>query len=493
MARSASKKSSQVSASKSFAERHNLLSAGTQKIWRDVLGKVKAAKLETIRISFADQHGIFRGKTIMAADLEAAVKSGIAMVSTLLLKDTSHRTVFPVWQEDAGLGQGVLTGAGDFVMVPDPATFRILPWSPHSGWLQADIFLNTGEPVPFSPRHVLRRALDGLAAHNATFVSGLEVEFHVYKVEDPALQHSDAGMPHQPPRTSLVSPGYQYLTEDHYDQLEPVMDMIRRACEKLELPIRSMEVEFGASQCEITFHPAAGMAHADNMMLFRSAVKQLCRRAGFHASFMSRPRLENAMGSGWHLHQSLVDTKSGANLFMPAKSSDMLSPAGRHWVAGILEHAAPSCLLSTPTINGYKRYQPFQLAPDRIQWGRDNKGAMIRSLASPGDKASRIENRVGDPAANPYYYLASQVLCGLDGMARKLEPQQPSNTPYASNAAPLPKSLGEALTAFRSSAFYRKAIGDDFVDYLSFIKQAEWSRFLADVSEWEHREYFRLF
>jgi glutamine synthetase len=489
----AKKTSGRTQAERSFSERHGLISADARKQWRDVFARIKHAELETIRISFADQHGILRGKTIMAADLESAVNSGVTMVSTLLLKDTSHRTVFPVWQEDAGLGTGVLTGAGDFVMVPDPATFRILPWSPHSGWLLSDIYLTNGEPVPFSSRHILRRALDRLGAQNAAFVAGLEVEFHVYRVDDPGLSHEDAGMPHAPPRTSLVSPGYQYLTEDHFDQLEPVLDMIRRACEALELPIRSMEVEFGASQCEMTFHPAAGMAHADNMMLFRSAVKQLCRRAGFHASFMSRPRVPNAMGSGWHLHQSLVDAKSGANLFMPGKAGELLSPTGRNWVAGILDHAAASCLLTTPTLNGYKRYQPFQLAPDRIQWGRDNKGAMIRTLAAPGDRASRIENRVGDPAANPYFYLASQVVCGLDGISWELDPPEPSTTPYASSATPLPKSLGEALEAFRTSGFYRQALGDNFVDYLSFIKQAEWNRYLADVSEWEHREYFRLF
>jgi len=489
----ARKSSANTRATKPFAERHGLLSASIRKQWREVFARIKAEKLETIRISFADQHGILRGKTIMARDLQAAVNSGVTMVSTLLLKDTSHRTVFPVWQEDAGLGAGVLTGAGDFVIIPDPATFRILPWSPHSGWLLADIYLTDGEPIPFSSRYMLQRALDRLAGHGATFVAGLEVEFHVYKVDDPGLAHEDGGMPHAPPRTSLVSPGYQYLTEDHFDQLEPVMDMIRRACEALDLPIRSMEVEFGASQCEMTFHPAAGVAHADNMMLFRSAVKQLCRRAGFHASFMSRPRLPNAMGSGWHLHQSLVDRKSGANLFMPDDDRQLLSQTGGSWVAGILEHAAECCLLTTPTLNGYKRYQPFQLAPDRIQWGKDNKGAMIRSLAAPGDAASRIENRVGDPAANPYFYLASQVVSGLDGLERALQPPSPALAPYSSSAPPLPKSLGDALDAFRNSDFLRQFLGAGFVDYLAFIKQAEWNRYLSDVSEWEHREYFRLY
>ena len=490
--RSANKAAART-ASGGFAERHGLMSAETAKRWAEVLRRAEKEKLETIRISFADQHGVLRGKTIMAKDLQSAMRNGVTMVSTLLLKDTSHRTVFPVWQEDAGLGKGVLTGAGDFVMVPDPATFRILPWSPHSGWLLSDIYLTGGEPVSFASREILRNALARLAAHGYDFVAGLEVEFHVYKVEDPGLHHEDGGMPHAPPRTSLISPGYQYLTEDHYDQLEPTMDLIRRACEELQLPVRSMEVEFGASQCEMTFHPAAGMAHADNMTLFRSAVKQVCRRNGLHATFMSRPRLPNAMGTGWHLHQSLIDAKSGKNLFVPDRIEDLLPPLGRGWVAGILENALASCLLTTPTINGYKRYQPFQLAPERIGWGRDNKGAMIRALAAPGDNSSRIENRVGEPSANPYFYLAAQIVSGLDGLERNLEPPPPTGTPYAGGAQLLPKSLGEALLAFRASACYRQALGDGFVDYLSHIKQAEWNRYLGEVSEWEHREYFRLF
>ena len=118
---------------------------------------------------------------------------------------------------------------------------------------------------------------------------------------------------------------------------------------------------------------------------------------------------------------------------------------------------------------------------------------MIRALAAPGDRASRIENRVGDPAANPYFYLASQVASGLDGLKRKLQPPEPSATPYASQAALLPKSLGEALEAFSGSSFYRQSLGDVFVEYLAFIKRAEWNRYLGEVSEWEQKEYFRLF
>ncbi|MBE9477156.1 MAG: glutamine synthetase, partial [Proteobacteria bacterium] len=295
-----------------------------------------------------------------------------------------------------------------------------------------------------------------------------------------------------PPKTELMSQGFQYLSEQRYDALEDVYDLIRKNCIALDLPIRSLEVEFGPSQLEVTFDPAKGMKHADNMVLFRSMVKQVCARQGLHATFMCRPKFSDALASGWHLHQSVVDLETGENLFVP-QENERISKLGAQWIAGILEHAAASCLFSTPTVNGYKRYRPFTLAPDRIQWGRDNKGAMVRALAAPGDKASRIENRIGEPAANPYLYIASQILAGIDGIERNLTPPEPVERPYESDAEHLPKSLVDAINALKNSDFYRAQLGDAFVDYYSHIKLAEWDRYIAAISDWEEREYFALY
>ena len=228
------------------------------------------------------------------------------------------------------------------------------------------------------------------------------------------------------------------------------------------------------------------------MMLFRSMVKQVCRRAGYAATFMCRPKIEASMSNGWHLHQSLLDKKSGINAFTPA-GSEALSATGMNWLAGILAHAKASCIFSTPTVNGYKRYQPNAMAPDRIQWGSDNKGTMVRVLAKPGDKASRIENRIGEPAANPYFYIASQILCGLEGIENKRVPPSATDSPYDNEAELLPTNLGVAIELFDQSSFYRQQLGGAFVDYLVRIKQAEWQRYLAEVSDWEQREYFELF
>lgn len=475
-----------------FADRHGLHAGDAQKTLKQVMDRVRTEGLEVVRISFVDQHGLLRGKTITVDGLASAFQSGITMPSSLLLKDTSNATVFPVWSDDAGFGAGRMTGAEDIVMIPDPASFRVLPWSPHTGWMLADLYHADGAPVAISTRGILKDAVARLGAAGYTFTSGLELEFHVLRITDPRLDFADGGNPATPPDTQLLTHGFRYLSEDSYDTLEEVFDDLRRNAQALGLPMRSMEVEFGPSQCEITLQPADGIAQADNAVLFRSMAKQVCRRKGLHATFMCRPRFEGAMASGWHLHQSLSDTKTGRNLFIPQEGQS-IAPLCGNWIAGLLAHAQESCILTTPTVNGYKRYRPFVMAPDRIQWGHDNRGAMLRALAAPGNPASRVENRVGEPAANPYLYLASQILSGLDGIATGMEAPAPVEKPYEGDAATLPRSMKDALDAFVAGGFYRQCLGESFVNYIRILKTAEWNRYQLAVSEWEEREYFSVF
>src|SRR5437879_11615944 len=173
-----------------------------------------------------------------------------------------------------------------------------------------------------------------------------------------------AGQPGQPPSVSLLSHGYQYLTEQRYDQMEPVLEIVRRDILALGLPLRSIEVEFGPSQCEFTFQPTVGLEPADNMILLRSAVKQICHRHGYHATFMCRPKLPNVVASGWHLHQSIVSRASAENAFMATDDGEVLSPFARGYLAGLLTHARASAVFTRPTINRYNRYPTSRLAPD---------------------------------------------------------------------------------------------------------------------------------
>jgi glutamine synthetase len=206
---------------------------------------------------------------------------------------------------------------------------------------------------------------------------------------------------------------------------------------------------------------------------------------------MCRPKLPNVMSSGWHLHQSL--SRAGRNAFIPESGQDVLSDIGRQWLAGLLAHAPAATALSTPTVNGYKRYRPYSLAPDRVIWGKENRGALIRVIGGRGDPGTRIENRAGEPAANPYLYFASQIYSGLDGLARSLPLPPSADTPYEARAEPLPRTLSEALAHLKADTVLGEGLGRGFVDYYCRIKEAEIARFNLEVSDWEHREYFDLF
>jgi len=477
----------------SFVERHSLWSAEQKEAALRLRKIVEERKLEVIRLSFPDQHGILRGKTLVASEALASLESGCTITTTMFAKDTSHKTVFPVFTSGGGFGMKEMEGAADVLMVADPSSFRALPWAPGTGWLLCDVYFADGRPVPFATRNLFRSVLEKLGKRGYDFVAGLEVEFHIFRLDDEKMSPEHAGQPGTPPDVSLLSHGYQYLAEQRYDQMEPVLEILRRDILALGLPLRSIEVEFGPSQCEFTFSPGKGLEPADTMILFRSAAKQIARRHGYHATFMCRPKLPNVFASGWHLHQSIVSRASGENAFASTDGGEVLSAFGRHYLAGLLTHARASAAFATPTINGYKRYRTYSLAPDRAIWGHDNRGVMVRVLGSPGDPATRLENRIGEPVANPYLYMASQILSGLDGVDRALDPGPSADTPYETKADLLPKTLREAVTALNNDPFFRDALGAGFVDYYVHIKNAEIERFHAEVSDWEQREYFEMF
>jgi glutamine synthetase len=487
----------------SFVERHGLWTDEQFKAAAAVDRAIEDGKLEVVRFSFVDQHGVLRGKTLLATEAARAMRGGVTMTTTLLAKDTSHRTVFPVFAAGGGLRLQEMEGAGDFMMVADPTTFRVLPWANATGWMLCDIVFTNGKPVPFSTRRLCRDALTRLSVAGFDYRAGLEVEFHLFRIEDLRLEPARLEWPAEAPAVSLTTHGFQYLTESRFDQVDAIMQVLRRTVIALGLPLHSLEVELGPSQYEFTFGPVSGLATADMMVLFRSAMKQTARRHGYLVSFMCRPRIAQVFSSGWHLHQSLADKESKANLFVSDDRTQVLSPLGRAWLAGLLTHARAAAAFTTPTLNGYKRFnRKNSMAPIQAVWARDNRGVMVRVMGTPGDPATHVENRVGEPLANPYLYVASQIHAGLDGIARKLAPGPSADAPYRLSAEPLPRSLEEAIEALHASECFRSGFGDTFVDYYVAIKQAEIARFHKDgrqsiddtdeVTDWEHREYFDL-
>jgi len=489
---------------KKFIELHGLWTEAQKIAAAEVLRQIEEAGLQMVRLSWPDQYGLLRGKMLSVAALKSAFASGSEITMAPFFFDTASSIVFNPFSADGGFGSAELAGSPNVVMVPDPGTFRILPWADRTGWMLADLYMTSGRPFSLSPRAILKKALQELHELGYDYQAGLEVEWYLTRIVDPCLEPETLGgpgTPAAPPKVMPVAKGYSYLLENHLDEVEPIMAEVRHHLLALGLPLRSIEDEWAPSQMETTFDVMSGLDVAAGMVLFRNAVKQICRRRGHLASFMCKPAIPGFYASGWHLHQSLNARATGTNAFMP-QPGEPLSALGCNYVGGLLEHACAASSFTTPTINGYRRRRPYSLAPDRVSWAKDNRAAMARVISAPGDSASRVENRVGEPAANPYLYLASQVFSGVDGIRRRLDPGALQETPYAADVPILPHNLSEALDVLDSSTFFRQAFGEEFVRYWLHLRRSEWDRFSAaegqvdfagdKVTDWEHREYFEL-
>ena len=490
----------------SFAQRCGIADAGWEQSLQHTERLIGATGIELVRFAWCDLHGVTRGKTLVASAAARAMRDGVGMVSTLMLKDTSDRTAFKVFELGGAADLPGFEFASNLLLLADPGSFKQLPWTQGTGWVRAQPWFQDGQPVELDTRSVLQRALERLDAHGFAMNCGLEVEFHIYRIDDaqPQLDPQQAAWPGLPPAVSMIHPGYNLLTEAWFDLAEEPMRIVQRTAQALGLPLLSLEIELGPSQVEAVFEATDAMTAADNMVLFRNGVKQALRRAGYHATFMCRPPFPNIMSSGWHLHQSLVDAKTGRNAFArdspadgttPIDAQHTLSTTGEHFLAGLLEHAQGMTVFCTPTANGFGRFRPNAMAPQSVLWGRDNRGAMLRVIGRCGDPDTRIENRLGEPAANPYLYLASQIHAGLDGLARELPAPPATDAPYADTGARLPTSLGDALQALQADQVLCEAFGPAFIRYLVQIKQSERLRFeqAEDNEDFQRREYFSRF
>ncbi len=491
-----------------FIEKHGVWSDEQKRLAAEIVRRVEAEQLRFVRLAWGDTHGYSRAKTLTVPAFISALTNGynIGVATTTL--DSAGARVFASFTRGGGMGLDEMTGSPNLTIVADPSTFRTLPWARGVGWILGDEYFNDGRPFHFSPRQLLRRALIRLKDRGFQSIVGPEVEWYLLRVADDPLSDENIGAPGvrgRPIRTRPVEPGYHYHSESNMDLMQPVFDALGDAFASLGLGLRSIENEWGPGQVECTFAPRGALEAADNVLLFRTATRQICRRLGYFATFMCRPALKGFYSSGWHLHQSLIDATSGVNLFMPQKFGEILSPLGQSYLAGLLQYAVPATAFATPTINGYRRFRPNSLAPDRATWAQDHRGAMIRVLGGPGDSATRLENRVGEPAANPYLYIVAQIVTGLAGIEAATVPPPPNDEPYAAERPMLPKSLPEALDALENEPLFRHTLGDTFIDYFVKLKRTEAGRYLRSLeeagtsspsdepSEWEQNEYFDFF
>lgn len=479
-----------------FVERHDLWDESQRDAARDIEQHLDA--LDFVRVAYSDPHGLARSKTLPASVFASALRNGLDFSAGPFVFDTGHNVAID-FLGDSGLGLDELRGAGDFILVPDPHTFQHLPGTDsRTAWVIGSEFLRSGEPHPLSSRQVLRQTVGCFAAMDLVPVIGLEVEWYLTRLLPGPVGNVGNGFGAQgaAPIVEATNAGYQFNLDCAYDTVAPELESIARTLLQMGLPLRSMEHESGPGQIETTFSPLHAMDAADAMLLFRTRVKQECRRRGFHASFMTLPQLSGFDPSGWHLHQSVYHALSRRNVFCDDQGYG-LSETGQAYVAGLLRATAELCLLSIPTVNGYRRTLPqFSLAPTAVDWRVEDRSALVRVL--PGGAATHVENRIGEPCANPYLAIAAQLHAGLEGIRHaSLSDDLP--------ASPLPRTLGESLRAFTASGRATTLLGETLKACLIKLKTSENTRFVQyctsaslsttelpdDVTKWEQQEYFR--
>lgn len=466
------------------------------------------AGLDFVRLVFGDPHGLARSKTLTAQAFRSVLRDGMNFSPGPFVFDTGHAVAVDFLGEH-GIGVDEIAGAGNFILVPDPLTFQELPGGDaRTAWVIGDEYLRDGSPHPLSSRAVLRRVVERYTAHGLAPVLGLEVEWYLTRRLDGEAGNAGNGFGRQggAPRVAALNPGYQFNLDAHYDTVAPVTDPLALRLLALGLPLRSMEHESGPGQVETTFSPMSALDTADAMLLFRTTAKNWCARRGHHASFMSLPLIDAADPSGWHLNQSVKDLASGDNLFGTEGPSGGLSPRGKSYAEGLLSWARELFLLSVPTVNGYRRLAAeHTLAPTRLGWSQEDRSAMLRVVGHGA--GARIENRIGEPCANPYLAIAAQLFAGLEGLTAPLPhagPGGPGGPGGTEPGAPelVPQGLDEALDAFRSGRAAR-LLGPSLASCLTRLKESELRRYRAwceqvaptagRVTEWEQREYFAAY
>ncbi|MGB0575663.1 MAG: glutamine synthetase family protein [Alphaproteobacteria bacterium] len=491
-----------------FIERHNLWNDEQKSRATELEQRFETEDIRLVRVAWSDSHGSSRAKEISAPVFLKSLIDGYNInVATFTLDATGGR-VFRSFIRGGGMGLDEMTGSPNLTIVPDPMTFRTLPWAPGVAWILCNEYFDDGTPFHFSSRQLLHKQVDRFREKNIDLIVGLEVEWYLRRVDQDGLTPANSGIPGergQPIETSSVEPGYSYHLESNFDLMQPILSILAETYESLNLPLRSIENEYGPGQVECTFDAQPAAKAADDFLLFRTATRQVCRRHGYLATFMCKPAIEGYCTNGWHLHQSLADSRTGQNLCMPENAGDTLSPLAQSYMAGLLENANTSAVFATPTVNGYRRFMPNSLAPDRATWSHDHRGTLLRVLGGAGDPATRFENRIGEPAANPYLFIASQIAGGIDGIERNASPWGADDAPYEADRPMLPTSLKDGLDTLDGSALFREAFGDTFIDYYLGLKHAELNRFNAyvedngdqdaenGISHWEQNEYFDFF
>lgn len=431
-----------------------------------VLRTIEERGVKFIRLWFTDVAGTLKSVAVAPAEVEGAFAEGIGFDGSAI----------------EGLAR---TSEADMLAKPDPTTFQILPWRGNvdpAARMFCDLLTPDGAPALADPRNVLRRALDKASAMGFSFYIHPEIEFYL-------LRSSELGEDGQP--VPVDNAGY-------FDNVPggTAHDFRRRAVtmlEQLGISVEFSHHEGGPGQNEIDLRYADALSMADNIMTFRTVVKEVAIEQGVYATFMPKP-FNNHPGSGMHTHMSLFEGER--NAFFDPSGQYHLSKTARHFIAGLLRHAPEITLVTNQYVNSYKRLWGGGEAPSFVCWGHNNRSALLRVPLHKPEKAqsTRVEYRAIDSAANPYLAYALLLGAGLKGIENEYElPLETEddvwaltdNERRAMGIEPLPQSLDHAIRKLEQSELAAEVLGESVFNYVLANKRQEWADYRSQVTPYE--------
>lgn len=446
--------------------------------WQDQIPQaardyISDRRLDEVECIVADIAGVARGKAMPASKF--AFQDRFFLPNSIFLQ-----TITGEWTDNP---MGAFTEP-DMILTPDFSTTTAAPWT-------ADITLQVihdvndqqGNPVPIAPRNVLKRIVALYEAEGWTPIIAPEMEFFL------VARNIDPNQPIIPPmgRSGRRAAGKQAYSMSAVDEYGKVIDDIYDFAEAQGLEIDGILQEGGAGQVEINLAHGDPVNLADQIFYFKRLIREAALRHDCFATFMAKP-IEGEPGSAMHIHQSVIDTKTGKNIFSNADGSE--TEAFLHCIAGLQTHLPAVIALLAPYVNSYRRYVPDFAAPINLEWGRDNRTTGLRVPIS-GPEARRIENRLAGMDCNPYLGLAASLACAYLGLKEKQLPRDECRGDAYMSAEDLPYNLGDALDLMAGSDPVREVLGEEFCTVYEAVKRNEYKEFLQVISPWE-REHLLL-
>jgi glutamine synthetase len=432
----------------------------------DVLARVEQERIKFILLQFTDLMGAIKSVTIPAMHLAEAFDHG-------------------AWFDGSSIEGFARVAESDMYLIPDPATFAILPWlsgDDATARLICNVYTPTGQPFAGDARYVLMNALAEAQKMGFIYNTGPELEFFLLKLR------ADGGVTPPAPQDET---GY---FDSPTDQAAGLWRQMVSTLDAFGIVVEAMHAEVSPGQHEIDFNYSDGLTTADNAVTFRFVLKVLAHQANLHASFMPKP-LRGINGNGMHVHQSLFYQANGNNAFVDPGDPHGLSRIAKHFIAGQLAHARGMCAVVAPLVNSYKRLVPGYEAPVYLSWGRINRSALIRVPRATRAESTRIELRCPDPSCNPYLAFAAMLAAGLDGIRRELPAPEATNenlyldTERRAGLQTLPASLKDALDELEQDQVICDALGPHVVERFVRAKRLEWDDCQLEVTPWEWSKY----